>query len=142
MRRLLSSILFTALIATAVEAQTIRKVPQDFSTIQGAIVAAQNGDTVRVAPGVYVENINFLGKAITVVSEAGPNFTTIASALETSTLMEKPTFFGATARGMYPYGSWMELPSRTGPGLATSQTASHNSLSHDYLSQPVDYRVR
>jgi hypothetical protein len=33
--------------------------------------------TVRVAPGVYVENINFNGKAITVVSEAGPNVTTI-----------------------------------------------------------------
>jgi len=62
MRQLLSSILLTALIATAVEAQTIRKVPQDFTTIQAAIVAAQNGDTVRVAPGIYVERINFPGQ--------------------------------------------------------------------------------
>ena len=39
-----------------------------FSTVQRAIRAATNGDTVEVAQGTYVENINFLGKAITVLS--------------------------------------------------------------------------
>ena len=77
MRQLLGSILSALLICVAAEAQTIRKVPLDFPTIQAAIVASQNGDTVRVAPGTYVENINFLGKAITVASEAGAKFTTI-----------------------------------------------------------------
>jgi hypothetical protein len=50
--------------------QTIH-VPVDQPTIQSGINAAQNGDTVVVAPGVYNENIDFKGKAITVTSEKG-----------------------------------------------------------------------
>src|SRR6188474_3408301 len=81
MRQLLSSILAVALITTAAEAQTVRKVPGEFPTIQAAINAAQAGDTVRVAPGIYVENINFSGKAIEVVSAAGADVTTIDGGL-------------------------------------------------------------
>lgn len=61
---------------TAAAQSTIR-VPQSQPTIQGAINAAANGDTVLVAPGTYVENINFNGKAITVASEGGANVTVI-----------------------------------------------------------------
>jgi hypothetical protein len=50
---------------------------QPYTTIQSAIIAAQNGDTVLVAPGTYYENIDFLGKAITVTSSAGPAATII-----------------------------------------------------------------
>ena len=46
-------------------------------SIQNAIVAANNGDTVRVYPGTYLENLDFLGKAITVLAVAGPGQTTI-----------------------------------------------------------------
>ncbi len=38
----------------------------DFNNIQDAIFHAWHGDTVIVRPGVYEEEINFLGKAITV----------------------------------------------------------------------------
>ena len=45
-------------------------VPADFPTIQEAIDAAQPGDVVCVSPGIYPENINFMGKPITVRSDA------------------------------------------------------------------------
>jgi parallel beta-helix repeat protein len=47
-------------------AQTTIHVPADVSTIQGAIQSASNGDTILVSAGTYHENIDFLGKAITV----------------------------------------------------------------------------
>src|SRR5437762_8007286 len=63
--------------ALGAEAQTTIRVPLNYPTIQAAINAAANGDTVLVAPGTYVENINFSGKAITVTSESGPEITLI-----------------------------------------------------------------
>jgi predicted outer membrane repeat protein len=62
--------------ASATFAATIN-VPADQPTIQAGINAAVNGDTVLVAPGTYKENINFMGKAITVTSSGGAKVTTI-----------------------------------------------------------------
>ncbi|MDP8239948.1 MAG: T9SS type A sorting domain-containing protein [Candidatus Hatepunaea meridiana] len=42
-------------------------VPDDFDTIQEAIDAARNGDAVIVDEGEYVENIDFDGKAISII---------------------------------------------------------------------------
>ncbi len=53
------------------------RVPQDHATIQAAIDAAQSGDVILVDPGTYVENIDFLGKAITVRSTKGRRATII-----------------------------------------------------------------
>jgi hypothetical protein len=50
------------------EVPRIKHVPADYPTIQSAINATWDGDTVLVAPGIYYENINFLGKGITVAS--------------------------------------------------------------------------
>ncbi len=69
---------------TRTERYTIRttppatiNVPTDQATIQAAINAAIDGDTVLVAPGRYVENIDFKGKAITVISSDGPDVTVV-----------------------------------------------------------------
>lgn len=53
--------------------------PADFDNIQAGIDAAENGDTVLVAPGEYVSStpITLRGKAITVQSQDGPDVTTI-----------------------------------------------------------------
>ena len=61
-------------------AQNTIHVPADQPTIQSAINIANTGDTVLVAPGIYSENINFNGKAITVTSSGGASATTIDGA--------------------------------------------------------------
>ena len=66
----LTPLVLLALTPHTAGAATIN-VPAGQPTIQAAINAASNGDTVLVAPGTYRENINFMGKAITVTSSGG-----------------------------------------------------------------------
>ncbi|VAX29584.1 Alkaline phosphatase [hydrothermal vent metagenome] len=61
---ILSSFLF---LSICLYGQVIN-VPDDQPTIQEAINASVDGDTVLVADGTYFENINYRGKAITVAS--------------------------------------------------------------------------
>lgn len=74
---LVGCLIVISVITPCSNAQSVINVPADQATIQAAINVANNGDTVLVAPGKYVENINFNGKAITVTSSGGPSVTTI-----------------------------------------------------------------
>lgn len=49
----------------------------DAVTIQGGILLTQTGDSVLVGPGTYNENVDFMGRNIVVVSEAGAASTVI-----------------------------------------------------------------
>lgn len=73
----MSGALAVVLSAGGLVAADTLLVPGDFATIQGAIAAASNGDIVLVAPGVYGEQIDFLGKTIVVESLGGASATVI-----------------------------------------------------------------
>ena len=72
-------VLFTLLFfhCGVVDGQVVILVPQDFGSIQKALANASNGDEILVSKGTYSENIDFLGKAVTVRSVEGPDVTTI-----------------------------------------------------------------
>ncbi len=78
MRNITAAVIIIMLLATFSASATTRYVPSQYSTIQAAIDACANGDTVIVSPGTYYENINFNGKNITLTS-LDPNDSNIAA---------------------------------------------------------------
>jgi len=52
-------------------------VPDEYEKIQDAILASEDGDTIRVKPGIYYEGIRFWGKSIWLESFLGPETTRI-----------------------------------------------------------------
>lgn len=49
-------VVLCSVVASVASAGTLR-VPKDFATVQGAVDAANPGDRIRIANGVYVENV-------------------------------------------------------------------------------------
>jgi parallel beta-helix repeat protein len=76
------SIILTLLIvvSNAAMAATLM-VPSQYATIQNAINASSNGDTILVSPGTYryEVGIRIIGKSVHIVSEGGPKVTSIAN---------------------------------------------------------------
>jgi len=77
--RLLLTLIIAGVLTLPLQAATITVADSgaDYSSIQAAIEAADNGDEIIVSPGTYVENINFNGKAITLRSASGDPADTI-----------------------------------------------------------------
>lgn len=67
--------LLAALLALPSVAQETIHVPGDAPSIQIGIAIADDGDTVLVSPGWYYEQLDFLGRAITLKSTGGPGVT-------------------------------------------------------------------
>lgn len=67
MKYVLSSVTALVLIHFSI-LTNILNVPTSYTTIQSAINASVNGDTILVAAGTYTENINFRGKNIVLTS--------------------------------------------------------------------------
>jgi len=65
---LMKTLILSLVLVSTCLYSTIINVPADQPTIQDGIVAAAETDTVLVADGTYFENIDFVGKGITVAS--------------------------------------------------------------------------
>jgi len=61
-------ILTIVLCCAQARAEVLHVPSEQYSTIQSAIIAVETNDTIIVDPNTYYENINFMGKAITVRS--------------------------------------------------------------------------
>jgi len=64
-------------LTVAVVFGATHRVPQDYATIQAAINAADEGDTVLVSPGTYTGGNTVDGKNIVIQSVEGPLVTVI-----------------------------------------------------------------
>ena len=109
-----------------------------YTSIQYALSrpSTLNGDTLRVLPGTYVENVDFLGKAIRVASAGGPAATILDGG-------------GASRRsrgvaGVHPIGQ--PLPQNCMPSamyrLASWRSESRRPTSDSYIGllRPNMYR--
>jgi hypothetical protein len=91
-------------------AQNTIHVPADAPDIQSAILAAQNGDTVVVAPGYYFASINFQGKNITVMSSGGAAVTTVDTGSQPGAQFTNAEGNGAVLQGFtFVNGSGIQI---------------------------------
>ena len=97
----------------------------DFDSIQAAIDASQDGDSIIVRNGSYSENISFNGKNIKVYSENGPSAATIIAANSDSvvTFSQKENS-GAILQGFTiiegnaPYGGGILIANGSSPSIS------------------------
>jgi hypothetical protein len=69
MKNIVISLIIVATLSLSKDLNsTVINIPADHPTIQAGIEVATTGDTVLAQPGTYFENIDFIGKAITVAS--------------------------------------------------------------------------
>ena len=80
------TILLLSIFVSSVSASTLY-VPDDYSTIQAAVNAANAGDVVIVRDGIYTENVN-VKKRLTIQSENGAEFTTVKSTKPSESIFE------------------------------------------------------
>jgi hypothetical protein len=107
--------LFSLLLPIPAGAATLH-VPADYATIQGAINAASPGDEVRVDPGTYVENLDFLGKAVAVIGEQGADHTFVDGNLATVVTFASGEGLDSALDGFTLYNGTGTLDSSYAPG--------------------------
>jgi hypothetical protein len=79
-------------------------VPDSLATIQSAINAAQDYDTIRVGDGTYYETLNTFGKGIWIESEHGPLRCEINAAGSNSAITVSSSRNSSCVRGFYLTG--------------------------------------
>jgi hypothetical protein len=101
-------------------------VPDDYETIQGAINASQDGDTVRVRAGTYYEGLRMMGKNIWLESEDGPEVTVINGENQDECIEVWDGERDVIIRGFKFVGDWMGITAEP-----TSRYYAYNCIFKD-----------
>ncbi len=121
-------------------------VPTQYATIQDAIDAAEDEETIVVFPGTYTENIDFLGKEIIVCSDSGADVTTIQASTTTQPVVRidsnEPkgtelngfTITGSNYGGIYCYGSSARIVNNIIEDNYSSSTNNGGGIDLNYTS--------
>lgn len=115
-------------------------VPDDLPTIQGAIDSAVHGDEIVVCQGIYVENINFLGKNIILRSTDPASTTVVASTIIDGSSSGSVVSFAGTECTTCTLAGFTITHGRsdTGGGIngnATLATIQYNNISGNATSK-------
>ena len=111
MFRILTGVCLSLILAALAFSDTIY-IPSQYPTIQAGMEAAENGDTVLVSPGTYNESVDFIYKAIVLISDQGASNTIIDP--------------NANATGVFMYSS-------EGPMVIEGFT-----ITNSYTSSPIN----
>ncbi|MBG80316.1 MAG: hypothetical protein CMJ39_06370 [Phycisphaerae bacterium] len=96
--RTIAMITLMLVTTSVVDAADTWDVPGDFATIQEAINAAGNYDTINVGPGVYYEAISYEGKVLQIIGTDGPESTILDGSGHTSSIVNLTWQLAATTR--------------------------------------------
>ena len=139
-------LLFLFLVSTLTAAFNIQQakaelktiiVPDDYPTIQAAVNAATDGDTIIVRDGIYTENVN-VNKSLTIKSEHGCDSTVVQAANSNDDVFDVTTdyvnIFGFTVEGAT--GGW-----KAGIHLVYADycNISHNIASNNLFGILLDW---
>ena len=67
-------------VIDACEPPADRHVPSQYATVQAAVDASRNGDTIRIAPGTYIGRIELQGKSVALRGQVGRATETVLDA--------------------------------------------------------------
>jgi len=127
------SVLLACLLLPRSSSAATHHVPGDYPSIQSAIVAAADNDTVLVAPGHYTENLDTQGKTLTLLGSAGAEATVVDGGNLNSVLRIYPAGHveGFTFQhGHSEYSGGGIFISGDGPTTVTDNIIQDNAVGH------------
>src|SRR3972149_6571599 len=103
-------------------------VPENYKTIQEAVINASREDTIMVSEGIYKENVS-ITRPISIISRRGPDSTTVRAAVPSEPVFKvsnanNVAITGFTATGSLLSGIYLYSSSRN--SLGKNRTSSNN----------------